>query len=89
MLHDVAASAGKVRKRFFSVLQVNNPCFVVRAFTPNLGPKKTQNIPVFFEVPAENPQGPWFGTLSISCRGNDVVPFFWDYYLQSSIPEPS
>lgn len=72
-------------------LQVNNPCFVVRGFVPTMEPKKTQNIIVHFELPADAVPGACCGTLTVSCRATDSrsVPFFWDYYLQGSSPESS
>lgn len=75
----------------FFIFQVNNPCFVVKGFTPVLGPKKTQNMTVYFEVPAEKVPGACCGTLTVSCQATDShkLPFFWDYYLQGSGSESS
>eukprot|EP00066_Takifugu_rubripes_P027985 XP_011617251.1 PREDICTED: hydrocephalus-inducing protein homolog [Takifugu rubripes] len=69
--------------------QVNNPCFVVKGFVPTMEPKKTQNVIVYFEVPAGTTPGACCGTLTVSCQATDShsIPFLWDYYLQGSSPE--
>ncbi|KAG7229797.1 hypothetical protein INR49_012446 [Caranx melampygus] len=63
--------------------QVDNPCFTVKGVS-NILSKKSQNILVSFEAPAEDHAGPWFGRMTISSQGLEGhrKPCSWVFYLK-------
>ncbi|MEQ2247199.1 hypothetical protein ILYODFUR_006861 [Ilyodon furcidens] len=71
-------------------LQVDNPCFTVKAVN-SIPSKKTQNILVSFEAPTGGPPGPWFGKMTICNQDSEVhsKPCSWVYYLKGQRPQSS
>ncbi|KAF3689156.1 Hydrocephalus-inducing protein Hy-3 [Channa argus] len=68
--------------------QVDNPCFTIKGVDTMLS-KKTQNIMVSFEAPADGSAGPWFGKLTISTQSSEghSKPYSWVCYLKGYRPE--
>ncbi|XP_047205151.1 hydrocephalus-inducing protein homolog isoform X6 [Girardinichthys multiradiatus] len=71
-------------------LQVDNPCFTVKAVN-SIPSKKTQNILVSFEAPTGGPPGPWFGKMTICSQHSEdhCKPCSWVYYLKGQRPQSS
>ncbi|KAK2841889.1 hypothetical protein Q5P01_012089 [Channa striata] len=63
--------------------QVDNPCFTIKGLDTMLS-KKTQNILVSFESPADGSAGPWFGKMTVSTQSTEghSKPWSWVYYLK-------